>query len=226
MHSETELRARRLIVDRLKRYHYPPRTKLTREILSEELGIGVTPIGAALKLIHWEGMITHKRKGGYFVKPPLASDIRGLIWNTESVLSGIIAHVEDDPTWLDHVDLGDLPARDIVTPETDKQYGAFIADLTGNVFSLIARLSASDIIDRTIETMNNRLYFMRSLEWEILGDTSPDISAMIEHLQSGDFANLRTSIVAYHKKRSDNLHRLVELVCLQANRPDDTRRSA
>lgn len=199
-----------LLEDRIALYKYRPGMRLSPDQLSNDIHIGLTPTRTALQWLHRDGLIGHQHGQGYYVKTPSADECAGLYRGNRIQLDGALA-LAIEPAANSNKDNASR-GNGILKPE-DLQSGldarAF-NEATAHLFTGIASLAASEIIIRTVQTINSRLRFIRLIEADVFGDADRELKDLHSLLIDKNYDELRGSVGLYHDRRLAAVQEIID----------------
>jgi len=198
--------------DRIALYKYRPGMRLSPDQLSNDIHIGLTPTRTALQWLHRDGLIGHEHGQGFYVKTPSVEECVGLYRGNRIQLDGALALAEEsaaadakDDNGM-HDNSAFSKSEDIDKPVDAKA----LNNATARLFTEIASLAVSDIVIRTVQTINSRLRFIRLVEVDFFEDADREIVDLYSLLIDKDYDELRLLVRTYHDKRITATHDIID----------------
>ena len=163
--------------------------------LTDEIGIGRTPMREALFRLVGEGLVESAGNSGYRLFRPAAPELHDLyVWNSFLVLGAVHAVRDEALARIIEVQGSSLAKTellsDIVAAAVVSRFFQSVADATGN-----------RDISRQVQHANERLASIRRVESRVLSDLGDEVRRM---LSVGRFAvrkNVRRKILGYNRRR-------------------------
>jgi len=190
-----------LLEDRIALYKYRPGMRLSPDQLSNDIRIGLTPTRTALQWLHRDGIIAHQHGQGYYVKTPSIEECAELYRGNKIQLVGALA-LWNDLAANSKKDNGTYEGPITTTQDSDKTAnGKALNNAIALLFTEIASLAASDIVLRTVQTINSRLRFIRFIEADIIEGVDRELNDLQSLMIDKNYDELRNRIGIYHDKR-------------------------
>lgn len=178
---------------------WPPGFRLEAVRLAEDLGVSMTPVRDSLNRLVGEHIVELRPGTGYFVPQPSERRLRDTLEFNAALLVFAI-HVSH-------------PAGLAGAADTSGDHATRVAQL----FSRIAQGGGNAILSETVNSLNDRLHVVRSLDPCIRTDSEVDIDELEAICQTADKESLRHHLVRYHDLRQ----RLVPQYLAMIERPQD-----
>ena len=202
-------RAYRLIKARAIACEFDPDEPIRPRSLASQLGVSAARVRAALEQLVAEGLVARKTRNG-FVAVGISKASLPVVYRLNRRLLGetLRSHCPDGDllgaTLADIAGIGyelelDCPAS-----------GDRVAEITGRLFSCIARLSATRRIVRPVQHINDRLRYVRKLEHTHLDDVPAELLNICMLLLADQRTPALRAIADYHNRRLALLPRLLE----------------
>lgn len=188
-------------------YRYSPGARLSADLLSAELGLGRTPVRAALEWLHRDGIIDHEARTGFSVKAPDVADYRDLYSCSRALAIGAFP--------LPATSFEGLPAlpvkmRSITGPAYESATAALLS-------AIVARLGSRTALE-ALRRINSRLRFVRRLELSVLRGADAELARLLSVAAAAPGAALKRALDVYHQRRLRALDQLVDAACARALR--------
>lgn len=165
-----------------------PGVRLDPAQLSDMLGSSVTPVREGLNRLRGEGLVETRTNEGFFlpqVDAPALQDLYG--WNAEILFAALRRTGPSEAS----------PDRPTMVPTSSEP----LADATAALFDAIARRSSNAEHQRALASANDRLHAARIAEEAVLEQGREEIEEIGARAGSGQLAELRRLIAAYHRRR-------------------------
>ena len=179
--------------------HFRPGARIDPAQLTDELAASITPVRDALYRLAGERLVLALPALGF--RMPLLTEpaLRDLYdWNEEILLVATSSSAADR----------EAPQR------IERSDG--IASRTARLFEGIASGSDNAELRLTIQSANDRLHAVRTIEAGHIHDTSEELEAIETAWRRGEAVALRRGLHRYHRRR----HRLAGTIIHQLNRED------
>jgi|GEM_PF-4375925 len=199
-----------LLEDRIALYKYRPGMRLSPDQLSSDIHIGLTPTRTALQWMHRDGLIEHRHGQGYYVKTPSTEECAGLYQGNKIQLVGALAQAIN-PAANNNNDNGTRERQIPKSEDLEQTANArALTNATARLFTEIAALASSDIVMRTVQTINSRLRFIRLIEADVFEDANRELSDLHSLMIDKNYDELRGSVSIYHDKRLAAVNEIVD----------------
>jgi len=179
------------------RHALPPGRRILVEPLADELNVSNTPVREVLIQLASERLIREVPKAGFFTKEISELEIRNLYIFNRTILESSLGFVRTS---------GQVPGM-LKPPRLLDDTGAFPAAAPENIvqtlnalFVHIARQSGNMEFICGVRNINDRTYFIRLHECELLDGWREDLRRLCRLYHQKNIAALRRSITAYHDK--------------------------
>jgi hypothetical protein len=181
--------------------------RLSPDALSLDLGIGRTPVRAALEWLHRDGIIDHDAGAGFSVKPPRLDDYRDLYSCSRALVVGAFP--------LPGATLDELPP---FAPGEGVTAGVhYEAAASALLNAIVARLASPTALD-ALRRVNARLRFVRRLELSVFRGADAELRRLLSLADTAPSGALKRALDAYHQRRLGALNKLVDAACARALR--------
>lgn len=166
-----------------------PGDHLEPALIGEELNASITPVRDALHRLVGERIVEAPRNDGFRVPAPTEAELRDLYgWNRELLLLALRR--------------GHSTSRDSyprALQEGDSGFAAIL--LAPDFFRGVAAISGSAEHEAAIDSLNDRLGAIRTVEMRLFHDSGAELSALQDAYARDDILALRRGITAYHRRR-------------------------
>ena len=172
---------------------FAPGDHLEPGSIGDSLHASITPVRDALHRLVGERLVDTPGHDGFRVPAPTEAELRDLYgWNEALLLVAVRRMRSRGRAGEDMAAAGQAPAGD------------------AELFSAIARRTASREHEAAIEAMNDRLGGIRRAEAGLIADHEEELARLAATLLDGDLAGLRRGILAYHRRRRRVVGELLE----------------
>ncbi len=192
-------------------YEFPQGERIYLEPIASSLGVSTTPVREALNRLAAEALVIKAPRKGFF-SMTLSED-------------NLVGHYELTRLLLTH-ELGRLqpsarrklsecePVARILRKLNQRQItdADVLASYTGQLFSCIASLSENVSVRLSIDTANDHLHFIRTLECQHWEHAQSELMCMCELLLAGECDEMIAAVHEYHDQRLGLLPSLLELL--------------
>lgn len=179
----------------------PPGTPIEPALIGRQIASSITPIRDALHRLTGEGLVEAPNHNGFRVPRPTEAGLRDLYnWNGQ-LLTLAARQYRVSPQAV----TAGPPAR---------RADAVLA--IASLFIDITRATGSIEHVRAIQSLNDRLAPLRSLESQLLDGIAEERDQLARHLQAADRTRLVRLLQHYHRRR---LQIVPDLVALHVDRP-------
>ena len=168
---------------------FAPGDHLEPATIGEELNASITPVRDALHRLVGERIVEVPRNDGFRVPAPTEAELRDLYgWNRELLLLALRR--------------GHSTSRD-PHPNALKEgdSGLAAALLAPDFFRTVAAMSESLEHEAAIDSLNDRLGAIRTVEMRLFHDSCAELGALQDAYARDDVLALRRGITAYHRRR-------------------------
>lgn len=183
------------IKQRLRIGFYRPGDRLEPALLSDELNASVTPVRDALHRLTGERLVEAPRHEGFRVPMITETMLRHLYaWHRDLLVLALVNRWAHSPHSQDGPDLASQDA-------SDRQRALFLT---------LARMSDNPEHLHAFEALADRLEPFHRLESALLDAVEEETQQIGAALRSADRAQLRRSLVRYHRRRQRIVPELLE----------------
>jgi DNA-binding GntR family transcriptional regulator len=165
---------------------FRPGDRLDPAVLAAPLASSVTPVRDALHLLTGEGLVETRTSGGFHIPAldePALKDLYD--WSAELLALAIRAWPRPTVAITAQAGPGDRS----------------LADRTAEIFLAIARRSTNGEHMQAIGRLNARLHAVRTVEPQVLDETSAELATMRSAATEGKRDALRHLTASYHRRR-------------------------
>lgn len=184
------------VYDALKRRiqsgEFAPGERLDPPLLAASHATSVTPVRDALHLLTGEGLIETRTSDGFHMPAVHEPGLRDLyMWSAQLIAIGLGVR-SDAPR-----------APPPGYPDDD------IAERTAGLFAAMVARSGNVEHQRAITSVNDRLHRVRLIEGSVVADREHELDRVQRAWLSDDLAAVRKLMVAYHRRRSQQVAGIV-----------------
>lgn len=177
---------------RIQSGEFAPGARLDPPLLAASHATSVTPVRDALHLLTGEGLVETRTSDGFHIPAVHEPGLRDLyMWSAQLIAIGLGVRSNARPA----------------PPPGFQDDG--IAERTAGLFAAMVARSGNVEHHRAIASVNDRLHRMRMVEGSVLADREHELDGMQRAWRSEDFAAARKLMVAYHRRRSQQVAGIV-----------------
>ena len=202
-------RAYRLIKARAIACEFGPDEPIRPRSLASQLGVSATRVRAALERLVAEGLVARKTRNGFAGVGISKASLPVVYRLNRRLLSETLRSLGSDGDLLGAA-LADIAGIGYELELDCPATGDRIAEITGRLFSSIARLSATRRIVRPVQHINDRLHCVRKREHAYLGDVPAELLNICMPLLADRRTPAIRAIADYHDRRLALSPRLLE----------------
>lgn len=202
-------RAYRLIKARAIACEFGPDEPIHLRSLASQLGVSAARVRVALEQLVTEGLVARKPRNG-FVAVGIAKASLPVVYRLNRRLLSETLRSHKPGGDLLGAALADVAGIGYELELDCPATGDRIAEITGRLFSCIARLSATRRIVRPVQHINDRLYSVRKREQAHLDDVPAELLNICMVLLADQRTPALRAIADYHDRRLALSPRLLE----------------
>lgn len=179
--------------------------------IAKQLGVSTTPVAQALNRLAAEGLILKCPRKGFIALTLSEDNLKGHYELTRRVLLKELGNLE--PTIRGR--LSEFEPIAAVLSKLKRRRpanGKALATYTGQIFAHIAALTGDPLAVRSIKRANDHLYYIRTIECQILENDQSELRCFCELLLTSQSEQLISAINAYHDKRVSLLQTLLDFL--------------
>lgn len=174
--------------------------------LADQLNASTTPVREALVRLTAERLTSFVPKRGFFTKVPSEIETRALYELNLTLLTYALKVAKRRPP---------LPKSEkhnaaTVLQARDELKAAPLARLSGDIFLHLAAQSGNSEIIHIVQNVNDRLFYIRCLECELVDGTIDELSRLQRLHMVGEFGELTKAVATYHRRRRHLLPALIK----------------
>lgn len=175
--------------EQLSSGRFAPGDHLEPAVLGPELNSSITPVRDALHRLVGERIVEAPRNDGFRVPAPTEAELRDLYgWNRELLLLALRRPASTSRDTHPHVLEGG-----------DSELAAVL--LAADLFRQVAAMSNSLEHEAAIESLNDRLGAIRTVELRLFHDSRAELRELQDAYARDNILALRRGITAYHRRR-------------------------
>ena len=202
-------RAYEAIKARIVAHELPGGERILVEPLADKLFVSNTPVREALIQLVAERLIKDVPKAGFFTKEISEAEIRGLYILNQVLLDWSLSVTRNDggvPGML-------KPPETFDTSHRTSELSALSAvKMMDELFAHIAMQSGNADVIHQVGNINERTYFLRLKECELIADVPKDLLRLCETYFQRDLESLRPALQRFHDKRLQLMPGVIRLI--------------
>lgn len=176
---------------RIQSGEFAPGVRLDPPLLAASHATSVTPVRDVLHLLTGEGLVETRTSDGFHIPAVHEPGLRDLyMWSAQLIAIGLGVRSE--------AHLAPPGFRD-----------DSIAERTAGLFAAMVARSGNVEHHRAIASVNDRLHRVRMVEGSVVADREHELDRMQHAWLSGDLAAVRKLMVAYHRRRNQQVAGIV-----------------
>ena len=213
-------RAYDAIKNGLTEHEYPPGKQIPVRIIAESLELSIKPVHKACRRLVAEHWLIEAHQADFFAwHPPEDNALPGLYGLSKTLLTFALENADTESAAKDRerAEIGT-----ICKALTQEEHSAEeLATYTGALFLAIFQLTGNQESQgyrktrEYIQGINERLYYLRTLECRYLEDAVSELVNLCELALAESHHELKQAIVAYYRRRSELLPKLPEMLATQ-----------
>lgn len=202
-------RVYRAIKARVIAFEFPQGERIYLDPLAADLGVSTTPVREALNRLAAQNLVIKAPRKGFIAVTLMDENLLGHYEITRFLLC-------HEVEMLDAETRRNLPEYEPIAVALSRLKrprqpdAGILARYTGRIFAHIATLRKHSLAIQAIETANDHLYYVRTVECQHLDDVHSELARFCELLLAGDCEGLISAIEAYHDRRLELLPELME----------------
>ncbi|HET6630071.1 MAG TPA: GntR family transcriptional regulator [Woeseiaceae bacterium] len=192
-------------------YEFSEGERIYIERIAEQLGVSTTPVREALNRLAERNLVIKAPRKGFIAMTLSEANLLGHYWLIRILLTHEIE-------MLDAQARRNLPkdepiARMLTRLQRPRQSDVgLLARYTAGVFARMGSLRENAMVVHAIDTANDHLYYIRTVECQHLDDVPGELIAFCELLLAGRCEALIAAIDSYHDRRVALLPELMKVL--------------
>lgn len=190
-------------------YEFPQGQRIYLEPIAEQLGVSTTPVREALNRLAAQNLVIKAPRKGFIAMKLTEANLLGHY----ELIRILLSH---EVTMLDSETRRNLPRYEPIAHVLNKLKRprqpdvVTLARYTAEIFAHIGRLRENSMVMHSIETANDHLYYIRTIECQHLDDVHGELIEFCELLLAGRCEALISAIDEYHDRRAALLPELMK----------------
>lgn len=192
-------------------YDIPPGERLNIELIAEQLKVSTTPVRESLNRLVAEDLILMVPGIGFFMKSFVESEIRDLYELNHVLLNWAVGKITKNQQKAVVVDFPEIPVLQEKLTTCDAISHAYLVNSSGKFFAHLARKSGNNQIDMSIKSINERLYYLRICECQLVADPVQQVLPLFQLYCDCQYEKLSEALTQYHQERLQLLPDIIRL---------------
>ncbi len=190
-------------------YEFPEGERIYIERIAEQLGVSTTPVREALNRLAAQNLVIKAPRKGFIAMTLSEANLLGHYWLIRILLTH---EVEMLDARLRRNLPNDEPIAHVLTKlQRPRQPDVgMLARYTADIFAHIGSLRKNAMVMHSIDTANDHLYYIRTVECQHLDDVRGELIALCELLLAARCKELIAAIDKYHDRRVVLLPKLMK----------------
>ena len=177
--------------------------------IAEELGVSTTPVRDALNRLVAEDLVIKESKKGFIALTLTEDNLKGHYELTRELLCRELEQIK--PPERRRLSECETIAGVLTKLNRRKHPDCkALATYTGELFAHLVAIGENPLAVHSIKRSNDHLYYIRTVECQILETVQSDLTCMCELLLAGECEALIEAINAYHDKRLSLMRTLID----------------
>ncbi len=202
-------------------YDFPPGERLSIEALAAQLRVSTTPVREILNRLVAEDLIIMVPKMGFFMKTLSESEIRDLYEFNQLMLTWSVNAAQKNWRKSSKPGCSRLSLMINRLSQSEDLAPGSQAKIVGDLFANLASQSGNTEISLRVQSMNDRLYFVRVCECDLIPNSIAELLNLCRLYGKGEHEELIQSVREYHKLRLMSLMELCQMV--RSSFPEESR---
>lgn len=177
--------------------------------LAKDLGVSTTPVREVLTVLAAKGLLMKVPMIGFIPISPSSERIGGTYRVNQRLLNVALEGRKPALPTKTEAAVRSL-TRQLDRPEPGSP--ATIAKHTRELFSRVAELGETPVTVEAVDLASDSLFYIRTFEYRLSPQIPTELLCICESILTGELAELKKAVDAYHDKRVAQLPELLQLV--------------
>lgn len=192
-------------------YEFREGERIYIERIAEQLGVSTTPVREALNRLAARNLVIKAPRKGFIAMTLSEANLLGHYWLIRILLTHEVEML--DAQARQNLPQDELIARLLTRLQRPRRPDVGMrARYTAEIFAHIGSLRKNAMVVHSIETANDHLYYIRTIECQHLDDVRGELIAFCELLLAGRCKELIAAVDKYHDRRVALLPTLMKVL--------------